>query len=349
MNLKQKATILINLGLFMFFAVSIYILLKYAFAYMVPFLVSFAFVYISQGPAISLHRKTGIPKNVLTLLFLVMIILLVSFILLFFFFKIIGLFGDILSDGVKMEDLLNNLCYLIDDTAEGIPNGLKAHISFDSRSVISGVSDYFSKIVLGLFEDIIRILPGFVFSTVISVVFACFLAFDYDNIINFIKRQLNDNTIIFVTKLKKIVNYSLFNLFKGYLILMLITFLEIFIGLSIIGTENSIAISFIISFVDLLPVFGTGIVLIPWGVYLLIMGNVTRAISILILYVFVAIVRYFAEPKIIGKKVGTSPLISLLSMFIGLKFFGIIGLITFPLITSIIFILQNKGYIKLWK
>ena len=349
MNVKQKSVLLINLSFYVIFIAAAYLILKYAFAYMVPFLVSFMFVYISQAPSVALQQKTGIPKNILTIVFLAIIVLSISGILFFMFMKIFGLVGDWLSDGIKLEDIFLEFCELIDNTANKVPARVKQHISFDSTTVVDAVSNYFSKFILSLLEDLIRILPGFIFSTVISLVFACFLAFDYDNIVKFIKRQLNDESIKFFSKLKSIVNYSLFNFFKGYLILTLLTFTELCVGLTFIGVENSIALSFIIAIVDLLPVFGTGIILIPWSVYVFLAGDLKTGVGILLLYVFSVFVRNFAEPKIIGRKVGLSPLISLLTMFIGVKFFGLTGLISFPVITSIILILQKNGYIKLWK
>ena len=349
MNIKQKSALLMNFLFYAIFGVAAYFVLKYAFAYMVPFLISFVFVYLSQTPAIALQRKTGIPKNVLTIIFLIIIILSISGILIFMCIKIFGLFGDWFSNGVKLEDVFLEFCELVDNTAKKVPNSFKRHVSFDSTTVVTAVSNYFSKFALSLFEDLIRILPGLIFSTVISLVFACFLAFDYDNIITFIKRQLNDESIELLSKFKSIANYSLFNFFKGYLILTFITFAEICLGLTLIGIENAIALSFIIAIVDLLPVFGTGIILVPWSLYLFLVGDIKMGIAIFLLYVFCAIIRNFIEPKIIGRKVGLSPLISLLTMFIGVKFFGITGLIAFPVITSIILILQKNGYIKLWK
>ena len=288
MNIKQKSTLLINFLFYAIFGVASYLILKYAFAYMIPFLVSFMFVYVSQTPAIALQRKTGIPKNILTIMFLMIIVLSICGILFFMCIKIFRLFGDLFSNGVKLEDVFLEFCELVDNTAKKVPESVKRHIRFDSTTVVAAISGYFSKFALSLFEDLIRILPGFIFSTVISLVFACFLAFDYDNIITFIKRQLNDESIKLLSKFKSIANYSLFNFFKGYLILTLITFAEICLGLTLIGIENAIALSFIIAIVDLLPVFGTGIILIPWSLYLFLTGDIKIGISIFLLYIFCA-------------------------------------------------------------
>jgi len=349
MNTGQKAATLINLVFLILILFSGYVLLKYAFPYMIPFLISFVFVYISQPLATTICKKTMVPKNLLTIIFLLVIISVVVATAWYVLVKLIDLLGELLGNGVDIENIFSRVCDRIDGISRGIPDGLKKYVHIDPQTVIKSTSEYVSNYVVDIIEEVVRILPGFIFSTIVSIVFACFLAFDYDNIVRFIKRQLNPETIKFVAKVKQIVNYSLFNLLKGYLLLMLLTFTEVFLGLTVIGVKNAFAVAFITAVVDILPVFGTGVILVPWGIYNLFVGRIARGVGILIIYAICAVVRYFAEPKIIGKKVGLSPLVSLVAMFVGLKFFGVAGLIALPFIISIIFILNKNGYIKLWK
>ena len=121
------------------------------------------------------------------------------------------------------------------------------------------------------------------------------------------------------------------------------------IGLFILKVNNAFPLALIIAFVDLLPIFGTGTVLIPWGIVQIVMGNTFLGVGLLFLYVVSAILRYFLEPKIIGNKVGVEPIVSLFAMFVGLKLFGILGLILLPLTVSVLTVLHNNGLIRLWK
>ena len=88
----------------------------------------------------------------------------------------------------------------------------------------------------------------------------------------------------------------------------------------------------IIAFVDILPVIGTGTVLVPWAVILALIGNIKLAVSLAVLYIITVIVRNFLEPKIIGGQIGISSLFTLIFMFAGLKILGVLGLILFPII-----------------
>ena len=95
---------------------------------------------------------------------------------------------------------------------------------------------------------------------------------------------------------------------------------------------NAFIIAVIIALVDILPVLGTGIILVPWAIYCIISGAPALAVGLSILYVITLVIRNFLEPKIVSQQIGINPLFTLISMFAGLKLFGGVGLVLFPLI-----------------
>ena len=127
---------------------------------------------------------------------------------------------------------------------------------------------------------------------------------------------------------------------------MLITFVELSLGFLLIGQKNAILLGAIICVIDVLPVLGTGAVVIPWALISLFTGNIWKAIGLILIYIIITIVRNFLEPKVIGNQVGLHPLITLLSMFCGLKLLGIIGLFGFPLTLIVINDLYKNGKLK---
>ena len=123
---------------------------------------------------------------------------------------------------------------------------------------------------------------------------------------------------------------SVFKLLKGYAILMLMTFLELSAGFLILRVKYALLLSLLIAVIDILPVLGTGTVLIPWGIAEILFKNTGLGIGILVIYAVITVIRNFAEPKIIGRQIGINPLFTLLSMFIGIKLLGFAGVIIFP-------------------
>lgn len=134
---------------------------------------------------------------------------------------------------------------------------------------------------------------------------------------------------------------------KGYILLMLITFTELTIGLLLIGQSNAILLAAIICVIDILPVLGTGAVVIPWALISLFTGNILKAIGLILMYIVITIIRNFLEPKVIGNQVGLHPLITLLSMFCGLRLLGFVGLFGFPLTLIVLNDLYKRGKLNL--
>ena len=85
-----------------------------------------------------------------------------------------------------------------------------------------------------------------------------------------------------------------------------------------------------IGLLDALPIFGTGTVLIPWAIGACLRGKWLRGLVIFGLYVICYFVRQILEAKLMGDKVGLSPLETLISMYVGLQLFGILGVLLGP-------------------
>ncbi|HHT88567.1 MAG TPA: sporulation integral membrane protein YtvI [Clostridiales bacterium] len=114
-------------------------------------------------------------------------------------------------------------------------------------------------------------------------------------------------------------------------------------GLVLIGNEYALLIGILIAILDALPLIGSGMILIPWTIIMLINGNIFAAAVLITVYLLSQIIREVAEPKLIGNKIGIRPLYTLISMFIGLKLFGAAGFILGPIgLIIIIAILSAK-------
>jgi predicted PurR-regulated permease PerM len=94
---------------------------------------------------------------------------------------------------------------------------------------------------------------------------------------------------------------------------------------------------------------GVGGILIPWAVVALVSGAYGLALSLLILYGVIFIARQTLEPKIVGEHIGLPPIVTLFSMYVGLKVMGLFGAILFPMIVITLKYMQSKGYLALWK
>ena len=162
-------------------------------------------------------------------------------------------------------------------------------------------------------------------------------------------RQLPEKQQAWATDIKSFIFLTLGRLIQAYATLMLITFLELCIWLTLIGIPHSIMISALIAIVDILPILGTGTVVIPWVVIEFIMGNWHLGMLLLLMYGFILIVRNILEPKIVGHHIGLYPLVTLVSMYVGLKALGAVGMFIFPLTVIILKHLHDSGKVRIWE
>lgn len=82
--------------------------------------------------------------------------------------------------------------------------------------------------------------------------------------------------------------------------------------------------------------FGSGTVIIPWAVVCFINKDATLGSCLLGLYIFTLLVKQFIEPKIVSSNIGIHPIYTLISMYTGFKFFGILGLLIGPIILIVL-------------
>ncbi|MEG0754064.1 MAG: sporulation integral membrane protein YtvI [Angelakisella sp.] len=192
-------------------------------------------------------------------------------------------------------------------------------------------------------------LPILAINVSLGILSSFFILMDYDNISAFLFRQLSPRMKKATKDSKAFLLSTAKNVVKAYFLLMFITFCEVSLGLWLLGTEYFAVMGIIVAAVDILPILGSGAVLIPWGLYLLFTGMVPRGVGILLLYAVITVVRTMAEPKILGDRIGLPPLVTIVSMYMGLSLFGFWGLILTPMAVTLLVHLNSHGQLRLWK
>jgi predicted PurR-regulated permease PerM len=112
----------------------------------------------------------------------------------------------------------------------------------------------------------------------------------------------------------------------------------------LLRVDYSLILAIIIVVVDILPILGTGSVLVPWAIYAFSQGQTNLGIGLVVLFLVITVVRRAVEPKIMSTNMGISPLAALISMFIGLK---ILGLFLGPVVVILFETLRRANIIKL--
>jgi len=131
--------------------------------------------------------------------------------------------------------------------------------------------------------------------------------------------------------------------FRAQYILMAMVGIISIIGLLILRSDFALLLGLILAAVDFVPVLGPAIILLPWALISLIAGDFHTAIGLGVIYGVITVARQVLQPKILGAQMGAHPLASLMSIFIGLRVFGLLGLVIGPSLLMIFIAVRERG------
>ncbi len=137
---------------------------------------------------------------------------------------------------------------------------------------------------------------------------------------------------------------ALWGTVKAQLLLTLITMIELLAGFLILDIENAVVLAMVISIVDMLPILGVGTVIIPWAIInFLAGGSGYLTVGLISLYFICFAVRNLIQPKIVGESMGISPLTTLISIWIGFKLYGFLGMLIMPAVVTVLYKIYDIG------
>lgn len=372
---EKKRAFLINLLFIAAVLGLIYVFFKYLFWPVAPFLLSFFFAMLLQRPLRWLTKKTknkgrGIWSVVLVLLSIAIILVPVILII----YNLIGELREFVSYLIQQlsdfPKFLADLQEILLKAISFLPDDLYSAAAEKITQIISSLTTDFDISALGLSADTVRNtitsgvsgiynvarnVPSAVIGIVIGIIAWILFAKDYDKVVGFIQLQLPEGKKNLLVEIKQVFSNTIFKMVRAYLLIMFITFCELSIGftiLSVAGIMNNSYIYLIalaICIFDILPVAGSGGILIPWAIVSLIMGNTAQAIGLLVIYAVISIIRQYIEPKIVGDSLGVNPLITLAGLYFGLKLFGVLGMFIVPILLMTLKAFNDTGRIHLWK
>lgn len=173
---------------------------------------------------------------------------------------------------------------------------------------------------------LVSALPGLFLAFMVTVLLVFYSVYDKKWVYGFI--PMADESINKVLK-------SVYGFIKSQLMLIVITAAICMLTFSLLKIPYVFILGIVAAIFDLLPVLGTGTLLVPMVAWYFILGKPFTAIMLGVLYAVIVVVRQIVEPRLLSNNLGIHPVAAILSVYFGLKLFGPIGLVLLPLIVSI--------------
>ncbi|MBP1761021.1 MAG: Sporulation integral rane protein YtvI [Firmicutes bacterium] len=198
-------------------------------------------------------------------------------------------------------------------------------------------------VVINGLVSFVTMLPGLMIFLMIATVATFFIIKDRALIRSFILHiippGMRDSSQNILGRLIK----AFVGFVKAYSILISVTFVLTLVALKILSVQYALTLALLIAIADILPVLGPGTIYIPWIVWEFISGQIGMGIALLVAYVIISAVRQFLEPKIVGDNIGLHPLATLMSLYVGLKLGGVVGMIMGPVCVVIFIAIYRTG------
>jgi sporulation integral membrane protein YtvI len=353
--------LLLIVGITFLGAISIYYLSTLTY----PFIIA-VFIALMINPFVRfLENKARVPRGIAVILSILLLICIVVGILILlvaeivsgttYLAKVVPGHLELLAVYIetffmnKIMPLYNQLAYLFNNLETNQQQSIMGNIQNIGEQVSTSVGN-FIKSFLEKIPVMISWLPNAATVIIFSLLATFFISKDWykfkNAIITILPQKAWKSGKTIFEELKK----ALIGFLKAQATLISITTTIVLIGLLILGVEYAITIALLIGLVDILPYLGTGLVFVPWIIYLAFSGSLPLAIGIGILYLIVMVQRQIMEPKILSSSIGLDPLATLISLFIGYQLIGFLGLIVGPVSLVVLRTLHNAGvYEDVWK
>lgn len=371
-GIEKKKNFIINTVYTVILLALFYLFFKYAFGTLFPFLVAIAAAMVLQKPVNFISRKTPIKRGLASVF-----CVLLGFFALIAVLVLIGIWAGIELKGfidyiiIQLEDvpafiqkiqhyLANGLSFLPDNIENTITSfvGDKLSSLLDSPKSPSngGMSIDLSALSTPLLSilDTAKAIPTTLVSILVALIACCFMTSDYKTLRGIVLGFFRPETRDKIVRAKNLLIPSLGKMAKAYGKIITITFCEVSLGLGVLkllGIFDSgyiFIIALIIALIDIVPVLGTGTVLIPWALFSLFDANYGMAIGLIVMYVCITVIRQIIEPKLVAAQLGIPAFLMVIAMFMGTKLFGFIGLFLLPITLVMLKLLNDEGIITLF-
>ena len=321
---------------------AIFLTLKLAVFYM-PFLIAFI-ISLMMEPAIKkIMERFSISRKVSAIIMFLIVFGTILGLLIWGISTIVSEASNLLSGFneyyEKISNQIQSLVKNIDLEKLNISNEISQVIQNTIDVLLQRLSIYIQRFLTGIIRFVTS-LPSIAIYFAVTILALYFICTDKIYMIDELEHHLPEKWVKEMAIHLKQITKTLGGYLKAQVILIIISFIISLVGLYImhftglkVGFPLLIALG--IGFVDALPILGSGTVMIPWAIISGLNGELTLGISIMVLLIIMSVTRQLIEPKIVSGNIGIHPIFTIIAMYTGFKFIGVLGMFIGPILLII--------------
>lgn len=307
-----------------------------------PIVLAFLMAWLLNPAIRALQKRLGLSRSILSFLLLALVFALIGSVLFAFFYSV----------GAEIRSLAEDWPSLWSGTVttvNGIQSWLTARFSYLPAEVSDFLTSGSDRLILWVktaAPEFLRnvatragsfalSIPSFAVGLIVFIMGAYFITADYPHIRFLATRRFSLQTRKLMTRIK----HTALDAFGGYVKAQAILSLGVLViltaGFILMRQEYGLLLALLLAVLDFIPIIGAGTVMLPWAAIDLVMGKFQHAAALLIIWSIIALFRRVAEPKAVGSQTGLSPVLTLVSIYAGMKLGGVLGMILGPIVCMV--------------
>jgi sporulation integral membrane protein YtvI len=330
-----------------------YFVTRFVMPFLTPFILGFIFSLILEPIVRLLQRKTRISRGGAVAISLVtvfgVIVFIISLLAVQLTSELISLSGSLPKFFDKLAQIITVKWKSLFLYYEQLPPNIHAVVNQftdELRNSLSDIAISLKDVTKNIANSLIATvskLPNLLAIIIVALLATYFIGRDRNVILKLWYSTFPYSWADKVVRVLSNIIEALTGYFKAQMIIISITMVQAVIGLYLIGTDYALLKGLIIGFFDFLPVFGPGSVFLPLILWELVNGSVSMGMKIAILWLVIMVVRQLIEAKIVSATIGLHPLVTLISIYVGLKAYGFIGMVLGPIVVITLEALWKAG------
>ncbi len=344
---KERGRLWVRLGIRLLLTAAVLLLLFLVvpplLSLFMPFVVAFIMAWLLNPLVRWLHRRLHISRKLISLLLIVLV------------FAVVGgvLFGFLYGIGSEVYSLVTNWSTVQGDILgglEAVGEQLQRFFDLLPEQAATWLDGLFGNLMTWLQEVVPKLLtsagkgagnfamsvPSWVVAAVVFLMGSYFITADYPRIRFLATERMSTEVRSFLSRLRDVAVAAFGGYVKAQLILSIGVFFILLIGFALIRQSYALLLAFLLAVMDFIPIIGAGTAMVPWAVVDLVTGNYRKALALMVIWGIICLFRRVAEPKAVGNQTGLSPILSLVSIYVGMRLGGVLGMILGPVALLIV-------------
>lgn len=316
-------------------------------SFCMPFVAAIILTWLLEPLVRFLIRKTILSRKAISIFLVLLICGLFGGVLFWFGYQIaiqvIALANSWSVIWAEVLTVFNQLAEVVRGFVDFLPEEVGAVVQSGTANIMNWLQELGTASILPKTTSFAIRLPWVILSFLFFLMGTYFIMADFPRIGAVVTDWMPINLKAFIRFVEKTFQAAFGGYIRAQLLLSLVVFFILLAGFSMMHLNYGLLLAFLLAVMDFIPLIGAGTIMIPWAIVDMALGRWQEAAFLLVVWGIIAVFRRVAEPRFLGSQTGLHPVLSLVGIFVGMKAWGVLGMILTPILFLVIINIFRSG------